>query len=97
MGLTTSFVKEAQEQHNRPTRHRPRQDLPPFVKCDEPVVVQIDLVEEARQPLLGDRQASALKGGLELLLVQPAVLVAVDGSEQQEQLFLGGLDEGAEF
>jgi len=73
------------------------QNLPPFIKGDEPVPVHVDLVEETGEPRFGHRQASALEGGLELLLVQPAVVVAVDGLEQHEQLALGGLDEDAEF
>ena len=60
------------------------QNVPPLIKGDETVVVQVELVEETRQSLVGDRQASALKGSLELLLIEPAVLVAVDGPEQQE-------------
>jgi hypothetical protein len=60
-------------------------------------MVHVDLVKEAGKPLLGYGQPGALESRLELLLVQPAVLVAIDGPKQEEELPLGGFDEDTEF
>jgi hypothetical protein len=74
-----------------------RRYVPPFVKAYVTVIVHVDFIEEAVESSGWHSQTRRLEGIPELLLSEPAVSVAVDRLEQEEELALSSLDEYPEF
>ena len=73
------------------------QKVPPLVKRNIAVAVNVDLVKEPVEPPHRHGQPGSLERFAQLILVEPAVVVTVDGTEEQQQLALGGLDKSSEF
>lgn len=55
--------------------------LPPFVKANVSIIVQVHVAEKFVEPSVRHRQPRSLECRLELCLVQLPVAVAIDGFE----------------
>lgn len=69
----------------------------PFAEIDCPVVVLVDVAEEAVQPRIGDCHSCSLKGRGKLAFVQVATVVAVDRLEELPELLFRAGAETSEF
>lgn len=69
----------------------------PFIVAYSTIVVLVDVGEEAVETGIGDSNAGAHEGGGELILVEVAIVVAIDGLEEAPELFLRLCAEPAEF
>lgn len=71
--------------------------VPPLLKADDTVPIGINLGEELIELRIWHSKSSARKGGLELALVQLAILIPVDAFEEIPQLFLRLFDKDSEL
>lgn len=71
--------------------------LPPFAKADVPIIVVVYIVEKGVQFPVGHHEPSLAKGFTQLVLIELAIAIPVDGVEEQKQLLFRLLDKGPEL
>lgn len=74
-----------------------RVGLPPFLKGNESIIVMVHVIEEFAESSIGNCQASASKGCLQLLEVNLPIAVSIDPSKELKELTVGAFDEDAKL
>lgn len=74
-----------------------KKSVPPLFICNVSVVVDVHVVEEAVELLVGDGQSGGFEGGLELGPVKFSVAILVNRPEEGRKLFIRAADKALEL